>query len=133
MTGVDYNALALMSQQLLEANGKPLTIIIRSTLVINADQPWRGTNSATQIEVPVIGVVVPFHLQRLTEYTEELQEIIRRGGMRGLVAAKSTNGNDLQTAETLIDSSTGYKWNIRGLKVIQPGTVKLLYEFVLAR
>lgn len=130
--GIDYNRMAALAQTLIEANGKPLTVIIRSTLPTDATKPWRGTNIADQTVVTVTGIVVPFRLQRSSQYSEEINELIRRGAMRGLISALSTE-MDLQTATTVIDSSTGYRWQVKGLKVLNPGPVKLLYEFILAR
>ena len=129
---VDYNKMATIAKTLIEANGKTLTVIVRSTVVADVTKPWRGTDPADQTEVTVLGIVVPFRLQRISEYSEEVMELIRRGAMRGLIAALSTDV-DLQTATTIIDSSTGYKWQVKGLKVLNPGPVKLLYEFILAR
>jgi hypothetical protein len=129
---INYATLALVAQSLIEANGKTLTISVTSTVPTNSTMPWRGANTADQVDVSVLGVIVPFHLPRQTEYTAEQDDIIRRGGQRALVACASTT-TDLTTATLLVDSSTGLTWQIKGCKVLAPGPVNMIYEFWIQR
>lgn len=128
----DYNQMAVVANTLIAQFGKPLIISILSTVPANSSMPWRGSNTADQVDVTVQGVIVPFHLPRQTEYTAEQDDIIRRGGMRALVACLSTT-IDLLTATILVDSGTNFTWQIKGSKVLAPGPVNLLYEFWIQR
>lgn len=115
----DFVALAATAKRLIDANGRDVTLRQLDRGHANGSQPWRKPG-ATNVDVgPLKGVIVPF------ESNDIDGTLIRESDKKALVAANDTGANEIEKFDELIDGSD--IWKIVRVKVINPGTTRVLY------
>lgn len=124
---VDYVKLAATATRLIGENGRTVTFKRVSRTLADATKPWKGTNPAADVLVPVKAVLVP--------YTEEEMpdDQLRKSSMKCFVAADAFGQtNNHEDMEFLTDPETG-QWRVLNVKTVFPGETKVLYEVSLRR
>ena len=116
---VDYAALALTAERLIEDNGRDVTFVKVSETPIDANEPWRGNTSA---ETTVVAKAV------LSDYAKEDidGDLIRTGDQRAVVAELSVTGNDLEEFEIMRDDEN-QEWRIINVDKVRPGPTTLVF------
>ncbi len=123
---LNYSRLAATADRLIKANGKNVTFKRQSQTPADSNKPWRGAGAHQEdLTIACVAVVVP---------NDEIddKEAMRRGDSTAYIAA-STFGNgdpfsaaDLVTIDTMVDDE-GYTWHVHGVKIINPGSMRVLY------
>ena len=114
-----HDKFANLAQRLIAKHGRTITVRKLSETPADGAKPWRGTGASYEYAVEVIGV--------MTDYREE--EIdgtnILVGDKRMLAASKDV-AQSLQYATSLLDNEQ--VWSVEAVKVIEPGTTRIMYE-----
>lgn len=134
---VDYNALALTAQRLIESNARTVTFRRQNTTVADSSKPWRGPSATISsgsggatLQVPMC--FVPASGGGLGKDLMLLAgTMVSPGEQQGLVASLSTGGVMLDNFEggTLLDGSK--TWQIVRASELRPSTVSLLWVVVI--
>lgn len=127
MAGIDYVALASISQNLIEENGRPCTFSRRGQTAADPTKPWRGPTSVVGVGGPVVYAGVKA-VVALEEYSDQKgSSISRPAKMMVLVAENSfpTGHIDVKTLDLVDDGQT--IWKICKLLPVMPGSVPLIY------
>lgn len=123
---IDYVKMAAIADALISANGKPVTFKRQSQTPADATKPWRGAGAHVEdLTVNAIAVVIP---------NDEIddKEAMRRGDATAYIAASTFGtGNpftaaDLVSIDSMVDNE-GYTWHVHGVKIINPGAIRVLY------
>jgi len=124
---IDYVALAATADSLIRANGKSVTFKRQSQTPLDPTKPWRGAGANNNdLTITCVAVVIP---------NDELddKEAMRRGDATAYIAASTFGtGNpftaaDLVLIDTMADNE-GYTWHVHGVKIINPGSIRVLYQ-----
>ncbi len=128
---LDYPKLAAVADRLISQNGKSCTFKRQSNTPADSSKPWRGAGAnVSDLTITAFAVVIP---------NDEIddKEAMRRGDATAYVAP-STFGNgdpftaaDLVMIDTMVDNE-GYTWRVRGVKIINPGALRVLYTAELS-
>lgn len=122
---INYARLQKIADKLIADNGQDVTFFHVSHTPANPSQPWRGAGAeTTDSQVPARAVIIP---------NDEIddKEAMRRGDATAFVASDAFGSiNDMVGFDRMIDAE-GYTWHVHGVKLINPGGVRVLYECVL--
>lgn len=122
---VDYASLATIAQQLINENGRDVTITKLDRDANNPSQPWNPQTPTNTVVGPLKGVLVPFRNNDIDG------TLVRKGDMKALVAANDTTPNLIEEFDELDDA--GDIWKIVDTTVINPGPVRVIYKLTLRR
>jgi len=128
---INYPKMAAIADKLIKANGKLVTLKRQSHTPADSSKPWRGSGGPTVTtddgdSMTAMAVIIP---------NDEMddKEAMRRGVATAYLAPSTLlDGSppaleDLVTFNTL-DDNEGYHWHIHGVKIINPGAIRVLYE-----
>lgn len=126
---LNYARLQQVAVKLIADNGRLVTFFRQSKTPANPSQPWRGSGANNDVDtIPdVSAVVIP---------NDEIddKEAMRRGDATAFVAASTfvlgQTPEDMVGIDRMVDGD-GYTWHVHGVKLINPGGVRILYECVL--
>jgi hypothetical protein len=131
---VNYTQLAATAQRLIEANGRSVTLVERSSTPEDASKPWRGPDEdvTPPTQTTVTGVFLSATSE--TELGELLQLIdaglIQRGQKFLMVAADSLPSTlDIRAQASVLDGAQS--WAVQEVATLQPGSTPLLHALVL--
>lgn len=124
---VDYVKQAATAKRLIEANGRTVTLVRKNRTPADAAKPWRAPASPVDSTVASpIGVIYPM------EEKDENGTVFRTGKSQLLLAHDSLSPTqNLDDIDHVLDGTTKYK--VLEANVIKPGTVTVVYEFILKR
>jgi hypothetical protein len=123
---LNYPKLAATADRLISQNGKQVTFKQQTQTPADNAKPWRGGGAGNEaLTIVAFAVVIP---------NDEIddKEAMRRGDATAYIAASTFgNGNpfaaaDLVLIDTMIDDE-GYTWHVHGVKIINPGSLRVLY------
>lgn len=125
MAGIDYTEMAAVAQELIDDNGRDVTLIRWKQAPADANKPWegpddpRGTPDATNT---IKGCFVPTSGSGLGKDTID-EDALKRTAEVCLIVPGA--GFDLATANELIDGGVHKK--ITFVQTLKPGATVLLY------
>lgn len=131
---LDYVKLAAIADALIKANGKLVTLKSQSHIPADNTKPWRGSGGPTVTtgdghSIDAMAVIIP---------NDELddKEAMRRGDAVAYIAPSTLVDGSPPTMADLVafntlDDNEGYHWHIHGVKIINPGAIRVLYEAIL--
>lgn len=126
----NYASMQAAATRLIEKYGKTLTIKQHQNTPTNPSQPWRGSGANTYAQtITCFGVIIP------NDQIDD-KEDMPRGDATCYVSATSFSSGTPPTLQDMVQFTTlvdneGYNWHIHGTKIINPGTVRVLYELIL--
>lgn len=132
---VNFVSLAATAKRLIEANGRSVTLVQKSTTPGDASMPWRGPDedATPPTETAVIGVFLSATSE--TELGEMLALIdaglVQRGNKFLMVAADSLGTLDIKAQASVVDGSQ--VWKVQEVATLQPGATPLLHALVLTK
>lgn len=126
---IDYAALASDVQQLIEDNGRSVTLVRQSESAQLSGKPWRGGSASDDTTITATAILIEY------EENEIDDQLVRRGDQRCLLAATSTEvaGQDITKFDTLDDSAVTGTWHIINVNAVQPGDTLIVYDIQLRR
>jgi hypothetical protein len=124
---VNYVKSAATAKRLIEANGQDVSLYRKNETASDATKPWRGpAGTGNKLIATVKGVVVDMNDKDVDG------TLIRRSDRKLMVANDS-----LPTGTTTEDIDhiriAGEDYKVVSSSPLQPGAVRILYEFVLRR
>jgi hypothetical protein len=123
---VDFERLAQTAKRLIEANGRVVTLVIRSRSAAIAAQPWAG--GATDTTTTVRAAFVPASSTGLGRSLQIDPGKFRRLSQVLLVAGASLpSAFDPEKVTRVIDNDRTY--NVAVVDVLKPASTALLYSF----
>jgi hypothetical protein len=125
----DFVALAALAKQLIDANGRTVTIIKNGTTPQDTEQPWRGLADYQMASVTGIAAFVPSAQLKTWEVTTE--DNTKRGTNYVLFPASYDGGHLLEFFDELLDGDT--RWKITSVEVLGPAATRLLYMIKVNR
>ena len=123
--GIDYEELAAVAVEMIDENGRTVTLRNQTDDPADSDTPWRGSDGSDPEDEPVRAVVFP------TEMVDTEDSLVSRGEQVAFVAANTDLG-ELERFDQLIESD-GTTWRIEEAQLLKPGDIRLLYIFGLSR
>lgn len=141
---VNYIKLAATALRLIEKNGRIVTLVRRSEVPANSNEPWKGAaDVAATIGDPdpdltgKVGIEVSavFVGQNDAELAELFGAIplteVKRGLKVALVAGSDVTPEELSKYDAMID--TGDVWSIDIVDTLRPGPLAMIHRLVLTR
>jgi len=131
MAGIDYVEMAAVAQELIDDNGRDVTLIRFKQAPADANKPWEGPDNprtTPDATTTVKGCFVPLAGSGLGKDTLDA-DILKRTNEVCLIGPGA--GFDLATADELIDNSI-YK-KITFVKTLKPAATVLLYYVGIER
>lgn len=129
---VDFIRLANTAKRLIDENGRSITVNRKSTTSANANRPWGSTVTTNADTLTTIALEASSMGQgaggRKTYIT---QEVLRQDQKSFLINAIDSTGKDLTLFDELIDNEENY--SVETVDIFQPGSVILLYEFIVIK
>lgn len=122
---LDYAALATVSQTLIEANGRSVTLVKVSEVPLTPAQPWRG-NTTTETLSVVTAVMMDYEKEDVDG------DLVRAGDQIAVVAEKSAPSADIEDYELLRDDEN-QEWKIINVDKIRPGPTTLVFLIQLRK
>ena len=127
---VDYVNMQAIAKRLIEANGRDVTLLDSGSTLFDATKPWLGVtdnfNEATATKITAKAVFIDYKEQVIDG------ELIKRGMKRCLVAFTGLSSQvDVSNFEGIDDGAV--VWKIEGVKIVQPGTSVVIYEFMVSQ
>ena len=139
MTGVDYDALALIAENLIKDNGRQITMFAEPRTKADTARPWRGPitdvadpDYVAPAELPIFGVFAPpnqvriFNLSSLGKGTEFIDML----AFSEQIIIAYPQEVDLTPYNAVLDD--GSKWGVTAYQQFKPGP-KLLLTFIGVR
>lgn len=134
---INITKLAAVAKRLIDENGRSITLQASGTTPINALQPWRGqtgvaTESAPDQSVTATGAFLNQADLDNFGYQEQNTEgtLLKRGQQWLIVAATDLDPDtDVSQFDTVLDGTR--PWTIIKANILQPGTTRVLYDFVV--
>jgi hypothetical protein len=119
-----------IAKRLIEANGRDVTLLDSGSTLFDATKPWLGVtdnfNEATATKITAKAVFIDYKEQVIDG------ELIKRGMKRCLVAFTGLSSQvDVSNFEGIDDGAV--VWKIEGVKIVQPGTSVVIYEFMVSQ
>lgn len=131
---IDYAALAVTARELVEANGRQVTLRRLENAPSNALKPWRGatdpTSPADASATPYGVAVSPSSAQSLGMSTTD-NDLVKKAEQIFIITPVSGETNDYSTFHELLDGAVPYR--IIGVEKLKPGSTTLLYFIGVAR
>jgi hypothetical protein len=130
---VDYVALRSVAEELIEANGREVSLIFMSQDSATVDQPWRGPHEDEETALDLIGVF------DIDEGDDSNQTIVQRGSRKLVIAASSLdalveNHEPPLTIENIsFVEDHGERWRVVEHEVVGPGDYHVYYELRLEK
>lgn len=127
-------ALALLAQQLIQANGRTVKIVAVADTPADNAKPWRGPAAVAPDdpdgwELELKAVYETYEESELKKalfgVAQATEEAIRRPRARFLIAALDVGAHDLRLADHIEDD--GERWRILEVKTEKPGDVAIMY------
>ena len=127
---MDFVALAVIAQNLIESNGRPCTFTRGGRTPSDGTKPWRGSGGTLLEYDGVIAVITP------SEFVPEKGEIAKRMLATLMVAHNSFSALDATvTADILrtLDSvNDGIQtWRIVKMAPLMPGITPIIYSMTV--
>jgi hypothetical protein len=124
----DFSRMAATAQRLIEANGRPVTIIKHGANPQDSDKPWRAGS-----QYPVATVTGRAVFVAPSDLGHRVQDVdnVRRAEKVALFAAVNDGGHQLETFDVIEDGDS--VWYIIKAEVLQPAATRLLYQFEVRR
>lgn len=128
---LNYASLQAAAVRMIEKNGKSLTLTRHQQTPTNPSKPWLGSGAASvSSTINCIGVIIP------NDQLDDKEDMPRGDAVCYIAANSFETGTppsqaDMVKYSTLVDNVEGYSWHIHGVKLINPGPVRILYELVL--
>jgi hypothetical protein len=127
---LNYASLQAAASRMIEQNGKLLTLKQHQATPTNPMKPWRGSGASSFAQtITCYGVIIP---------NDELddKQSMRRGDATCYISATSFSTGTPPTLQDMVQFSfliddEGYSWHIHGVKITNPGPVRVLYELQL--
>lgn len=124
---VNYVKAAATAKRLIEANGRTVVLYRKNTTPADTNKPWRQPASTiNEVVASPKGIFYPI------EDKDEKDGLVRRSEQRLMIAHDS-----LSPPEVLDDidhvSDNGYIYKVVSAIPLQPGDVRIAYEFILKR
>jgi hypothetical protein len=126
---INYTRFRAVAERLIEENGRSMSLR-RMDQGNPADplRPWRASDGDDNIALTVIGVFIDFDLEDIDG------TLVKQGDKRVLVAATSVEDaaevgmdfDEVEDFDSLFDGSEN--WKIVKVNVIEPGTLRILYD-----
>lgn len=124
---VNYTNLRAVAERLIGENGRSLTLVRRDQgNPTDPAKPWRDSTGASDVTLVVTGVFIDFE-QEDTDGT-----LVRRGDKRVLAAASEVETvagasfDELEDYDYILDGTD--RWDIVKVDVIEPGSLRVLYD-----
>lgn len=121
---IDYAALALVAQKLIDENGRSLTITLRPRTPADPTQPWLGPDLTAASSITVIGVIGD------DEEADPKDELVRTGKKLAYIAALDTDPALVEQFDVMTDGTD--RWKIKNVQTIAPGPVRVVYVLTLS-
>ena len=129
---VDFVRLANTAKRLIDENGRSITINQKSSVSIDTNRPWGravttniDTLTTIALEASAMGSRAGGRKSFITE------ELLRQDQKSFLVNAVDAGIKDLTVFDEIVDNEENYV--VERVDIFQPGTVILLYEFVVIK
>jgi hypothetical protein len=124
---VNYVKSAATAKRLIEANGQDVSLYRKNETAGDATKPWRGpSGTGNKLIATVKGVVVDMNDKDVDG------TLIRRSDRKLMVANDSLpTGTTTEDIDHIRISGEDYK--VVSSSPLQPGSVRILYEFILRR
>ena len=127
---VDYTELASVAQELIEDNGRTVTLQKKSRTVQDVTKPWRGVTTTPVSEIAAIAVMFDVTDEQITpEATrEDNRDLILRGDKMAVVASNSLTSAtqpNLVGYDTFVDGAEIFQ--IISVETVKPGPTTLVY------
>lgn len=122
---VDFVRLANTAKRLIDANGRSLTVNQKSTTSSDSNRPWGATTEANADTLTSIGLEFENNKSFITG------EVIKAEEKSFLFNAIDSTNKDLTLFDELVDGTENYV--ISRVNELKPGSVILLYEFIVLR
>lgn len=132
--GVDYTALAAVSERLIEENGRAITLVAEPRTKVDPTMPWKGPildevdpDYVAPVNLELFGVFVPpnqvriFGLSSLGKGTEFVDLM----AFSDQVIISYPTQVDL-TPYTAVLESDGSRWGVVAYQLLKPAEVQLL-------
>lgn len=116
---VDYDALQDAAEELIDDNGRDITIQKRSDTVPDSSKPWEPAADGSGTNINTIGVFEDYSISEFGGTN------IQIGDKKILIKGKGLS-QDITTEDQIIDGSE--TWNIINVKKVQPGDTVIMYE-----
>ena len=126
----NFTKLALTAKRLIEANGRPITVVKYGNASQDQDKPWRGRKEYREAEVTGYGAFVP-RTQLLATTAANVDGVIREADYF-LFSGADDGGYELEKFNAIIDSD-GSEWKIASCELINPGSTRVLYQIEVTR
>jgi len=120
----DLVKLAATAKRLIGANGRQIKLVKFGSAAADDSKPWRGRREYHKAEVTGYAVQVP-------ESTMTNEDGVKRLDDFFLFAANDDGGHDLRTFDAIEDG--GWVWKIVKVRLLDPGSTRILYEFEVER
>ena len=129
---VDFVRLANTAKRLIDENGRSITINRKSTVSSDPARPWGSavnTNIDTLTTIALESSAMGTGAGASKTYIT--QEVLRQDQKAFLINAIDRGARDLTQFDELIDSQENY--SVERIDTFQPGSLILLYEFVVIK
>lgn len=117
---IDYPALAIKVQKVIEGTGRDTTFIRNGEAPVDSAKPWRQYAEAAEESVTAKAVVDMAKVEELQDNFD-----IRTGDKVYYVSAKSIPTADLTLFDSVVDE--GQRFEIVKVEPIKPGAIMLLF------
>ena len=135
MTAIDYNAMAAVAEQLIDENGREITIFRFDQTFTDSAKPWKGPTDprGTPDETATLNAVfVPISGAASLGMKTLDQDLLKRTEQVCLIAPGVTSVPfDLATANEIIDGGVNSK--VTFVETLKPGDTVLLYYVGVSR
>jgi hypothetical protein len=125
MAGINYTEMAAVAQELIDDNGRTVTLIRHKQAPADANVPWEGPDDPRTVPDAtddVIGCFVPISGSGLAKETID-EDALKRTQDVCLIGPGASF--DLATADELIDGTVHKK--ITFVQTLKPATIVLMY------
>lgn len=125
---VNYVKSAATAKRLIEANGQDVSLYRKSETPSDSTKPWRGpaTLTANTLVATVKGVVVDMS-------DKDVDGTLIRRSDRKLMIANDSLPTNVTTEDIDFVRIAGEDFKVVSSNPLQPGPIRILYEFILRR
>lgn len=130
-----HTNLAAVGRSLIDTNGRDITVIKLGQTPADSSKPWRGATNpraTPEASITLKGTFVELGDATRLGIIAEGSDILKRIS-KVVMALPTTETSDLEEFDEILDTEDSKRYGIEQVQRLKPGTVTMLYYFMLRR